>query len=68
MNIERNPSDAPAAKPAPPRVPAPQFDATGYVESLPARPGVYRMLAAHGAILYVGHQKHGQVLGSLLTA
>src|ERR1700686_3451440 len=62
MNIERNPSDAPAAKPAPPRVPAPvpapQFDARGYVESLPARPGVYRMLDAHGDILYVGKARN----------
>src|ERR1700726_865333 len=58
MNIERNPSDARAAKPAPPRVPAPQFDARGYVESLPARPGVYRMLDAHGDILYVGKARN----------
>jgi len=31
-----------------------QFDAKSFVESLPARPGVYRMLDAEGKILYVG--------------
>jgi excinuclease ABC subunit C len=30
------------------------FDAKSFVESLPARPGVYRMLDADGKILYVG--------------
>jgi excinuclease ABC subunit C len=30
------------------------FDAKSFVESLPARPGVYRMLGAGGEILYVG--------------
>jgi excinuclease ABC subunit C len=30
------------------------FDSKSYVESLPARPGVYRMLDAEGEILYVG--------------
>jgi len=30
------------------------FDAKSFVESLPARPGVYRMLGAAGEILYVG--------------
>src|SRR5258708_20388532 len=34
------------------------FDAKGYVESLPARPGVYRMLDAHGEILYVGKARN----------
>jgi excinuclease ABC subunit C len=31
-----------------------EFDAKSFVDSLPARPGVYRMLDAQGAILYVG--------------
>src|SRR6202034_4026028 len=31
----------------------PPFDAKGFVDSLPARPGVYRMLDALGEILYV---------------
>ncbi len=31
-----------------------RFDAKSFVESLPGRPGVYRMLDAHGEILYVG--------------
>lgn len=30
------------------------FDAKSFVDALPARPGVYRMLGADGAILYVG--------------
>ena len=30
------------------------FDAKSFVDSLPARPGVYRMLDAQGVILYVG--------------
>ena len=30
------------------------FDPRAYVATLPARPGVYRMLAADGEILYVG--------------
>ena len=30
------------------------FDARAYVATLPARPGIYRMLAADGEILYVG--------------
>jgi excinuclease ABC subunit C len=70
MNAERSPPDAPeqgaAAAPspaAPPAavstgVPTPPFDARGYVESLPARPGVYRMLDAHGEILYVGKARN----------
>jgi excinuclease ABC subunit C len=33
---------------------ATEFDAKSFVESLPARPGVYRMLDADGKILYVG--------------
>ena len=31
-----------------------RFDAKSFVESLPARPGVYRMLGTGGEILYVG--------------
>jgi excinuclease ABC subunit C len=62
MNVERHPPDAPVATAvaAPPsaRMPAPAFDAKGYVESLPARPGVYRMLDAQGEILYVGKARN----------
>jgi excinuclease ABC subunit C len=35
-----------------------RFDAKAYVDSLPARPGVYRMLDAHGEILYVGKARN----------
>src|ERR1700675_1129795 len=62
MNVERHPPDAPVATPVaalpPARMPAPAFDAKGYVESLPARPGVYRMLDAQGEILYVGKARN----------
>src|ERR1700674_5381770 len=62
MNVERHPPDAPAATPVaalpPARVPPPAFDAKAYVESLPARPGVYRMLDAQGEILYVGKARN----------
>jgi len=34
------------------------FDAKSFVESLPARPGVYRMLGAAGEILYVGKARN----------
>src|SRR5260370_19702066 len=54
MSIERTPPDAPVATPAPASETAPPFDARGYVETLPARRGVHRMLGAHGEILYVG--------------
>ena len=37
--------------------PAP-FDAKVFVDSLPGRPGVYRMLDAHGEILYVGKARN----------
>jgi excinuclease ABC subunit C len=38
-----------------PSAPAPPvFDPKAFVESLPMRPGVYRMLDANGVILYVG--------------
>ena len=33
------------------------FDAKGFVASLPKRPGVYRMFAVDGAVLYVGKAK-----------
>jgi excinuclease ABC subunit C len=33
------------------------FDARGFVASLPRRPGVYRMYAADGGLLYVGKAK-----------
>jgi len=39
-------------------VAAPQFDAKSFVDSLPARPGVYRMLDAAGGILYVGKARN----------
>jgi excinuclease ABC subunit C len=37
---------------------APAFNAKSYVESLPGRPGVYRMLDAQGEILYVGKARN----------
>src|SRR5476651_1957685 len=74
MSAERNLSGAPATTPDPTSVsaaaptpvlaaartqePSPPFDARGYVDSLPARPGVYRMLDAHGEILYVGKARN----------
>src|SRR5258708_1043043 len=42
---------------APPDPPVP-FGAKGYVESLPARPGGYPMLDAHGEILYGGKARN----------
>jgi excinuclease ABC subunit C len=44
-----DPSGEPAATPAP----AP-FDLRGFLAALPSRPGIYRMLAADGQLLYVG--------------
>jgi excinuclease ABC subunit C len=35
-----------------------QFDAKSFVDSLPARPGVYRMLDAENVILYVGKARN----------
>ncbi|MGO9512174.1 MAG: excinuclease ABC subunit UvrC [Steroidobacteraceae bacterium] len=35
-----------------------KFDAKSYVDALPSRPGVYRMLDAQGAILYVGKARN----------
>jgi excinuclease ABC subunit C len=46
MTEESTPND-------PPGGPAP-FDAKSFVDSLPSRPGVYRMFDAAGEILYVG--------------
>ena len=47
------------------RTPAPQpdpaartFDAKSFVDALPGRPGVYRMLDAQGTILYVGKARN----------
>jgi excinuclease ABC subunit C len=37
---------------------APKFDAKSFVDALPGRPGVYRMLDAQGAILYVGKARN----------
>jgi excinuclease ABC subunit C len=34
------------------------FDLASFLASLPAKPGVYRMLAADGTILYVGKARH----------
>ena len=34
------------------------FDAKAFVDSLPGRPGVYRMLDAAGEVIYVGKAKH----------
>jgi excinuclease ABC subunit C len=34
------------------------FDLASFLASLPAKPGVYRMLAANGTILYVGKARH----------
>jgi excinuclease ABC subunit C len=42
------------AQPPPDAEPAPEFDVRAYLGTLPARPGVYRMIAADGALLYVG--------------
>ncbi len=36
----------------------PAFDPKSFVKTLPARPGVYRMLGAGGEVLYVGKARH----------
>src|SRR5271165_4534338 len=56
-------SDAPEASVDRPTVAQPAaaraaFDAKTFVDSLPGRPGVYRMLDAHGEILYVGKARN----------
>src|SRR5271166_6163189 len=60
MNIPSNPlsgaSEAGAG--APSTAAAVQFDPRSFVDSLPARPGVYRMLDAQGQILYVGKARN----------
>jgi excinuclease ABC subunit C len=38
--------------------PEQKFDAKAFVEALPGRPGVYRMLDAQGTILYVGKARN----------
>jgi len=37
---------------------APTFDVASFLAALPAKPGVYRMLAADGMVLYVGKARH----------
>jgi excinuclease ABC subunit C len=37
---------------------APRFDPKSFVEALPSRPGVYRMLDTQGTILYVGKARN----------
>ncbi len=51
MTGESPPRDAGGAEPA-------AFDAKSFVDSLPGRPGVYRMLDAEGGILYVGKARN----------
>ncbi len=51
MTEESTPDEAAGAPPAP-------FDAKSFVDSLPGRPGVYRMLDAQGEILYVGKARN----------
>jgi excinuclease ABC subunit C len=48
---------APATAP-PTAAAAARFDPKVFVDSLPGRPGVYRMLDAHGEILYVGKARN----------
>jgi excinuclease ABC subunit C len=38
--------------------PAAAFDVASFLASLPAKPGVYRMLAGDGTILYIGKARH----------
>jgi excinuclease ABC subunit C len=58
-NSRRGPQDAstPVAGAATP-APTAAFDAKSFVDSLPARPGVYRMLDSQGEILYVGKARN----------
>jgi excinuclease ABC subunit C len=41
-----------------PGAPAQRFDAKSFVDALPGRPGVYRMLDSEGKILYVGKARN----------
>jgi excinuclease ABC subunit C len=54
---QQNPGAAPAGEVISPES-QPVFDAKVFVDSLPGRPGVYRMLDAHGEILYVGKARN----------
>ncbi len=64
MNRVEQSNDAPpeasgGTRAAPPAdTPAPAFDAKAFVDALPGRPGVYRMLDAQGTILYVGKARN----------
>jgi excinuclease ABC subunit C len=61
MKAGRHPStEAPptAAPPVAASAPTAPFDAKSFVDSLPVRPGVYRMLDAQGEILYVGKARN----------
>src|SRR5271157_5558715 len=53
-------STASGARQSTPQADAPvqKFDAKSYIDALPSRPGVYRMLDAQGAILYVGKARN----------
>jgi excinuclease ABC subunit C len=51
-------ADASTASLTPLGAHATRFDAKGFVDSLPGRPGVYRMLDARGEILYVGKARN----------
>src|SRR5271166_2868985 len=56
MNSDLHPD---VRQPAPQPDPAARtFDAKSFVDALPARPGVYRMLDAQGTILYVGKARN----------
>ncbi len=59
MSTDQDPqTDASPTSPMPSVAPANRFDAKVFVDSLPGRPGVYRMLDAHGEILYVGKARN----------
>ena len=60
----------PPAEAAPELAPAPEpFDPKGFVATLPMRPGVYRMFAADGELIYVGKARQlKQRVGSYFRA